>query len=386
MLKVVSKHYDLPDPWDFRPPEGIQLLDVRTLEDLAEHADAWNRLLQQADRQSPILSYAWMHGFFKNLVKPPESWLCLFIYENKQLTGVLPLVSSYAYQIPGFSLRLFKLPYHIAHTGGTDCLTLPGREDILDLFLSYLNRLPRTLPVLSFKHVPEHYPSIQYFARKRHKMCAAKIPAGAEGYLPLPKNEALFLAGLSGKFRQNLRRATRELEKIPDLRFRFFETSRPAKENARRFLEVEPLNWKGARGTAVIQFPGSAETFTEAAEELAAQHRMAFSFLESGDRTIAAQYAMINGRILYILKMAYDEAFEPCSPGNLLMFNVINQAIASGRFDEINLISDAPLLTRWNVQYRPLIHLIVLPKIPILSRLLIRVIESQKFHPFDPSR
>jgi hypothetical protein len=38
------------------------------------------------------------------------------------------------------------------------------------------------------------------------------------------------------------------------------------------------------------------------------------------------------------------------------------------------------------VQERALVHLIVLPKIPLLSRLLIRVIESQKFHKFDTSR
>jgi hypothetical protein len=58
MLKVVSKEYSLPARWNFRPPAGIRLVDVRTLEELAEHAEAWNRLLRQADRLSPILSSA----------------------------------------------------------------------------------------------------------------------------------------------------------------------------------------------------------------------------------------------------------------------------------------------------------------------------------------
>lgn len=386
MIKGVSKQYGLPERWNFRPPSGIRLVDVRTLEELAEHAEAWNELLRQADRLSPILSYAWMRAFFKNLVNPPERWLCLFAYENDRLIGILPLVSSYAFRIFGFSLHLFKLPYHVAHTGGTDCLTLPGREDILDLFLDYLNRIPRTLPILSLKHVPDHYPSVNYFARKKHKMCAAKVPGGFETFIPLPNSSDAYFAGLSQNARKNLTRRSRELEKIPDIRFLFRKNLRSVHENTARFLDVESGGWKGKEKTAVRNFPGSTELFEEAAEELAKQGLMAFSFLETGEKTMAAHYAMVNNRTLYILKMSYDEAYEECAPGNLLMLKVIEAACDSGAFDEVNFVAAPPSAARWNVQKRPLVHLIIFPKIPLLSRLLIRVIQSEKFHKFDTSR
>lgn len=386
MMKMVSKQYGLPDRWDFRPPAGIRLVDVRTIEELDQHADAWNDLFQKADRLSPMLSYPWMRAFFRNQVTAPERWLCLFAYENDRLIGIMPLMSSYAVRALGFSLRLFKLPYHYAHTSGTDCLALPGREAVFGLFMDYLNSIPRSIPCLSLKHVPEHYPSVRYLNTGKHRLCFVQKSAGTEAVLPLPKTAVEYSAGLAGKLRQNLRRAARELEKLPDVQFRFCETTRSAKENNTRFLDVEQRNWKSERGTTIRDFPGSAAVFEEAAEGLTAQNMMMFCFLESGGRPIAAHYSMRSGRTLYILKMAYDEEFINCSPGNLLMIKVIETVCDSGEFDEINYFSDPPILAKWNVQHRPIWHLVVFPEVPLLSALLRRVINSGKVHSFELNR
>ncbi|MCC7299788.1 MAG: GNAT family N-acetyltransferase [Verrucomicrobia bacterium] len=381
--KVVSKQYGLPDPWSFRPPAGIRLVDVRTIEELDQHAQEWNDLFQKADRLTPMLSFPWMRAFFKHQVTSPERWLCLFAYENDRLIGIMPLMSSYAFRALGLSLRLFKLPYHYAHTSGTDCIAAPGQEHVFGLFMDYLNSLPLSIPCLSLKHLPDHYPSVRYLNAGKHKLSFVQKSAGTEAFIPLPGTAEAYTAGLSGKLRQNLRRAARDLEKLPDVQFRFRENTRSAQNNTARFLEVESRNWKGERETTIRNFPGSAEVFEEAAAGFTAQNLMAFSFLESGDRSIAAHYAMRNGRILYILKMAYDEEFINCSPGNLLMIKVIETVCDSGDFDEINYFSDPPILAKWNVQHRPIWHLIVFPKIPLLSPLLRMVIGSGKVHNFD---
>jgi len=386
MLKIVSKQYGLPEKWNYQPPAGIRLVDVRSLEELAEHAEAWNELFQQTDRLSPFLSCPWMTAFFRNLVNPPERWLCLFAYENDRLIGVFPLVASYSYRFMGLALQLFKLPHHFAHTSSTDGIVLPGREDIYGVFLDYLNHIPRVFPCLSLKHITEHYASIKYFARKNHRMCAVKMPAGFETFIPLPESSEKYFSELSQNSRKNLNRRARELEKIPDVRFLFRESSRSVHENTTRFLETESCGWKGKEKTAVKNFSGSAETFEEAAEALTRQGMMAFSFLETGDKTIAAHYAMLNKRTMYILKMAYDEAYEESAPGNLLMLKVIGAACDSGDFDEVNFMADPPSASRWSVQKRPLYHLIILPKIPVLSRLLILIIQSEKFHKFGVER
>ncbi len=376
----------LPDSWEFHPPAGMKIVDVRNLEDLAEHADAWNELFRKADRLSPLLSCQWLSAFFQNMVAPSERWLCLFAYEGDRLIGIFPLVASYSYNFMKYSLLLFKLPYHFAHTSGTDCLTLPGREDILGVFLDYLNQIPSVFPCFSFKHVPEHYASVKYFSSKSHKMCVVRKPAGFEDFIPVQKSAEKYSSGLSSKFRRNLNKACRDIEELKPVSFRFCENTRSVQENTARFLETENHCWKGARETSIKNYPSSARMFEVAAGNLTGQGMMVFNFLEAGDKTVAAQYAMRGNRTMYILKMAYDEDYAAYSPGNILMLKVIEEACRSGAFDEVNLISGPPILEKWNVQKRPLYHLIAFPEIPVLSRLLMLIIQSGKVHNFDIPR
>lgn len=383
---VVSKQYGLPGSWQYQPPAGIRLIDVRSIEELAEHADAWNKLFQQTDKVSPMLSYPWLSAFFQNIVTPPERWLCLFAYEHDQLVGIFPLVASYSYRFMSVSLQLFKLPYHFAHTSGTDCLTLPGREDILGVFLDYLNHIPSVFPCFSFKHIPAHYASVKYFSQKDHKMCVVQKPAGFEYFIRVPKSPDEYFAGLSANFRKNLNKASRRLEQLKNFSFNFCESTRTIRKNTIRFLETENHGWKGLRETSIKNYPSSARMFEMAAERLTSQNMMAFSFIETGDKTIAAQYAMRASRILYTLKMGYDEDYSEYSPGNMLLLKVIEAACQSGCFDELNLISGATKLEKWNVRKRPLYHLIVFPAIPVLSSLLAWIIRSGKVHSFNIPR
>jgi hypothetical protein len=386
LAQIIKKHYGLPDLSRFRKPENITLVDVRTLDGLAKHEVAWNELFLKADRPSPLLSYAWTRAFFQHVVAAPEKWICLFVYENGRLAGVLPLVAGYSYRALNISLQLYKLPYHFAHTSGTDALTLPGQENLWQVFWNYLNSIPNIFPFLSLKHIPEHYASARFAAGRHPGICIIRKPADFEACISTNQTGRDFLQQLSPKFRQNLARAAREFEKLPNGRFLFCDSDRSADENTDRFLDVEDKGWKGRNRSSMKHYPSSAAAFRTAAEGLAAQGLMGFSFLESDGQTIAAHYAMRNADTLYILKMGYDEEFESCSPGNLLMLKVIQAACDSGAFREINFVSNPPLLEKWNVERKALHHFIFMPKIPLLSNLVRKIIESGKIHSFDIER
>lgn len=217
-------------------------------------------------------------------------------------------------------------------------------------------------------------------------MFVVQQPAGFEDFITVPASPDAYFSGLSANFRKNLNKASRKLEQLQNVSFHFCENTRSIRENTDRFLETESRGWKGARETSIKNYPGSARMFEMAAEGLAGQNMMAFSFIETGDKTIAAQYAMRAKRILYTLKMGYDEDYAEYSPGNMLLLKVIEAACQSGYFDELNLISGAAELEKWNVRKRPLFHLIVFPAIPVLSRLSARIIRSGKVHDFNIPR
>ncbi|MGE4564271.1 MAG: GNAT family N-acetyltransferase, partial [Victivallaceae bacterium] len=303
--KAVPRRYGLPDFGKPELPAGVELFDIRTVDALQPHAEDWDRLFAEVTPFTAFLSRSWMEAFFKHMVHAPEAWCCLFLYEAGRLTGVLPLVAGYAFVLPGVRLQLFKLPYHLMHTSGTDALLLPGGEErVMAHFFRYLGGRRGLWPFLSYKHLPENYPGARLFAGGDFAgMCAVRKPAGFESYIPVAGSGEGYTAGLAGKFRQNLRRAAAAFEGLPAAEFVFCDRARPVDELFDRFLTAEDQCWKGERGSSVKASPDSAAMMREAAAGLAAAGELAMSFLEVGGKVAAAHYAMRHGRVLYILKM-----------------------------------------------------------------------------------
>ncbi|MFA6100990.1 MAG: GNAT family N-acetyltransferase [Victivallaceae bacterium] len=377
----------LPDSWPFHPPAGMRLVDVRKLEDLAEHAAAWTELFSRSAGLTPMLSYPWMSAYFKNKVAYPESWLCLFAYEGKQLVGVFPLIAGYAYRFIKYSPLLFKLPYDILHTKSVDALTIQGREDVLGVFFDYLFHIPSGYPFFSFKYVPAHSPSMIYFTKQKREICVIEKPAGFQSILPLPDSAEKYRAGLSTKFRQYLKRNTRKLDELDKVNFIIDDNNSPPRESIARFLEVEHKNWKGQQSSSLKADQTNADLFADAAELFTAYDMMHFNFLEADGKTIAAQYAIRANRSLYVHKIGYDEDYIDFSPGNLLFNKVIEHACESGKFDELNFMSDSPWHSKWNIEKRPLYNLLVFPGKTVISSLLTMILQSgalRKLNEYHP--
>ena len=367
----------LPERWEFTPPGNMRIVDVRTAEGLEAHADAWAELLLQSTAASPMLSYPWMSAFFETKVLPSETWLCLFAYDGERLLGVLPLLAVNSFRAFGLTLLCFKTPFNLSHTSAVDCLTLRGREDVLELFVDYLSHIPRTWPLIRFREMPENSPSMLYMKRRGRKLQALQGVTGCENYIPIPDEYEKYNSGLSSGFRRQLRNRTRKLEKLEDVRFLCRENARSPAENMKRFEETEDSSWKGAANSSLKAVGGDSKLHAIAAERFQRHGWMEWNFLETGDKTIGAQYGIRINRTLYLLKIGYDQEFAFCTPGNLLFNKAVENACAAGDVDEINCVSNSAWHKNWATTGRLLYDLIVLPRIPLLSALLCRVLNSK---------
>jgi hypothetical protein len=375
LKKNATSQRVLPETWHFVPPAKIRLVDVRNFDELEKHADAWQNLFIQTTAQSPVLAYPWVSAFFKHKTSINERWLCLFAYESGQLVGVLPLIASYSYRLPLVSPLLFKLPYDVLHTRSTDGLTLPGREDILSVFFDYLAAIPSAYPVLSFKYLQENSPTVLYFSRGKNKMTVVKQLVGYEDLMPLPDSAAKYNESFSQNFRKYFKSNTKKLNEFGEAKFIIDDKSSSPSENTNKFLNVEDKNWKGRRSSSLKSNPSDSALFTDAAEKFDKYGMMQFNFLEINGKVIAAQYAIRSNRTLYLPKIGCDEDYLSCSPGNLLLYRVIESACDSGNFDDLNLMSDSAWHARWNVKPRPFYNLLVFPNKMVISTLLRNIIQ-----------
>jgi CelD/BcsL family acetyltransferase involved in cellulose biosynthesis len=269
-----------------------------------------------------------------------------------------------------------KTPFDSMHTGSVDCLTLPGREELIEIFTAYLSRMPRTWPLIRIREIPELSPTMAQLAKPDKRLAAIAFQSSAENYIEVPKDLTVFHERLSSKFKRQLRTGLKKLEAFPDLRFLCREESRSVHENMRRFEVVENAGWKGRENTSVKAMPANARFCQLAAERYAAAGWMEWNFIEGDGTTIGAHYAVRVRRTIYLLKIGYDERYSSFTPGNVLIEKAVEHASAAGDVDEVNFVADCEWHRHWAMARRELHDVIILPNIPLVSVWLARFLGS----------
>ncbi|HVH10748.1 MAG TPA: GNAT family N-acetyltransferase [Gemmatimonadales bacterium] len=193
--------------------------------------------------------------------------------------------------------------------------------------------------VIRLEYLPEHSPTLR----------AATQVAGERGWKhvieetfespwrSLRRPPAAWDEGLHRKFKANLRNRERRLHELGEVTFTVVRDG-PAQHAALElFYALEASSWKGARGSAIRQ-RARARTFYDALAALTAGETWIPTLSVSG-RTVAAQLIRAHGRTLFMLKTAYDPAFAPYAPGQLLTGRVMRYGGEQG-FDALDFLGE----------------------------------------------
>lgn len=129
-------------------------------------------------------------------------------------------------------------------------------------------------------------------------------------------------------FRANLRRRRRRLEEKGALRMRRIDGADP--EALSRFYELERMGWKGERGTAIACDRRTRQFYDEIARWGAEEGILSLRALELDGRAIAMHYGLTAGGRYLLPKPAYDPSLSSCSPGQLLLHEVLRDGIENG--------------------------------------------------------
>ncbi|HEY6608443.1 MAG TPA: GNAT family N-acetyltransferase [Candidatus Limnocylindria bacterium] len=166
----------------------------------------------------------------------------------------------------------------------------------------------------------------------------------------------------SGQRQRDLRRKRRKAEALGALTF---DVVAPGVDTVDALLHeamaVEAASWKARSRTALL-FDDTLNTFFRVYARLASEAGiLRFAFLRIGGRAVAVQVGVVSDGAEWQLKIGYDEAYRECSPGNLLMLEVVAQAAALGLESFEFLGKSAPWTKLWTEDERPNVRLRVYP-------------------------
>ncbi len=300
-------------------------------------APEWDALVAATDDQ-PFYRHAFLRVWLDNFA-PRGKWRVLTARDaSGALVGALPLLEerTWLYGVPVRQLSAAANPHSCrfdliasepAAVGEAllDALAQDARWDVLRLI-----------------DIPDGGAAWHLFARAQ----ARGMPHGTweslqSPYVPLPP------AKRSSKFKANCRRRRKKLEEKGEVTLERFDGGEQLEARLEEGFALEQSGWKGARGTAIAQDVATRGFYSELARTAAARGELSLYFLRCAGRAVAFHFGLTHGRRYLLLKPGYDEGLKECSPGQLLMEQVLEDCVARGLTEFDFLGPDMPWKRDW---------------------------------------
>jgi CelD/BcsL family acetyltransferase involved in cellulose biosynthesis len=340
--------------------EPIQIEMIKGMEGLVQYEKKWNRLCEKSGQSLPVNSYAWMSSFFEHRLKEKESNCTLFAWRQGELIGALPLVLSRA--------NIFGTAFHIARTPGDEHTIPPdiavvggAEEETIPLLLNRaIESIPHLLSI-EMNHLRADSPTLRSLSRNGAEYRILDQSDGLASYIPIDGDFEKFRAGLSKNFRHNLSKQARKLNKLSGVRYVTVWGTDGLEENLKKFMVIEAAGWKGRERTAILNFPDLVAFYSTLTGRLGEEEWLEWEFLHGEDRVLAANLTVRFKRKLGLWKIAYDEKYAECAPGNILFERLFKDSFEKGEIGEIDLITDMEWHKNWNVEKRSFRNVKIFP-------------------------
>ncbi len=324
---------------------------VKTLDDLAGHADEWNQLALKAPYRLPMHSYTWVASHFEHCLGDNESWFCVFGYDGDELVGVLPLVVTHRRFIGFERPVLHTLSGNQTISG--DAVVADGREgEVVAVLLQAAGREYPARLYLEFRRVTVRSPVLALSKGGLKGAAITKTFDGVGAYLKTQGKFKDYRASLSSNFRSNMNKEANKLKKLSGVETVFLDGEDATSEDLPRFMGVEASGWKGRTGTAILNSPTLISFYTTLTRRLSECGWLEWEFLVADGKTLTGNLAIRFNRSIFIWKLGYDENYAKCSPGRVLFEQLVKRACDTADIDEIDLLTDMPWYDNWKMDKR----------------------------------
>ena len=285
------------------------------------HRRGWHELVEADPSGTFFHTPAFLKLYWEEFGETPEHLLLAFAEEDDGSQ-----VGAVAFERIGRTLRFL---------GGTEItdymgpVGVPGRQDAMakELWTALLIR--DDWADADLRGLPEDQP---WFGLLRDAASAQGLDVtededGVSPFLPLPGSWEDYLAGLSSKYRHEIKRKARKLvEEAGEFRIVTAddETMIPMLD---RFVELHRMS-EGPKG--VFMVPGMEIFFRRLGEAFCADGVFRLSFIEVGGQLAAGTIAFVLGGTSYLYNSAFDRSWGNLAPGMVLVGEDIRLAIEEG--------------------------------------------------------
>lgn len=311
------------------PRNAAGALTVTEVNDRAEFAALeaeWNALVARTGEQL-FYRHEFIRVWIDNFAAGARLRILTARDPSGALVAALPLVEERV-RIYGVKVRQLSAAAN-PHSCRFD-LIAEDPERAAAALLDHLEADP-SWDVLKLTDVPEGGRAFALLERAQK----AGAPTGTwlslqSPYIPLPETFEALAGRLQAKFKANVRRRRKKLEEKGKVTFEKVTSGAALDARLEEGFDLEQSGWKGHNGTAMGQHRSTRGFYTELARTAANLGALSLYYLRLDGRAVAFHYGLTFAGRYLLLKPGYDEALKECSPGQLLMEEVLKDLSGSG--------------------------------------------------------
>lgn len=170
---------------------------------------------------------------------------------------------------------------------------------------------------------------------------------------------------VSRGLRKEIGRGRRRLGELGELRLQIASTPAELPGALADLLAIEALGWKGEGGTAMASDPAAERFYRAVATWAAETRRLRLAVLRVDERPVAAELDILDGDVLYALKMGVAPEYRRTGPGHILMWMLLERVGPEDGVRRYEMLGeDDPYKMRWTDRTREMTEMSVFPRSP----------------------
>lgn len=291
----------------------------------------WNSLLNRIGDNTYFLSWERVAPAVKFL-KHGSSIKLLCATEGGEVYGIAPLRKASR----SFKGRAIYNVLESLSDRAFGILLAERKAECLNKFLTHLYE-QKDWAFLYFNEVPETFSVVDLLKNNSRSIPHLEVKeAEVSPYLTIPASLDDFFGGLPAKFRKDLRRSMRRLEREHGkIELKNYSELGSIEKMMEIFFDLHQKRWVAKEGCSMFNIKRNREMFLYEAKLFSEIKCLRLDFLLVNDKPISAMYGFEHNGVMHSLLTGFDPNYASYSPNNLHHFLVLERCIRD-KIEEFN--------------------------------------------------
>jgi CelD/BcsL family acetyltransferase involved in cellulose biosynthesis len=283
----------------------------------------WQNVLSESKTVIPFLDYDWMRIWLKHFAEDKETSIYVVYNQEKEIVGIIPTIRMKEHNF-GFNFNVISFAAN-SHSFRTSII---AKEDVQnEIFVAWWRFIQgkSRFDYLKFK---EFLASNLLFAElDKQKISYSLEEKKQPPYIKISADWENYFSSLKGHFRRNLRRRLRNAQKdFGKVEYRILsDNDGDLQQWIKEGLELEASGWKGKMGSAILKSEKVKQFYFDIARAFQERGQLHVGGLFFDQHMVGFNFSLVYQGVFYLLKIAYDETVARYSPGQIMMYFLLQK-------------------------------------------------------------